>query len=100
MGLQLESAGWVASKEASIGRVVVKLEVVYSSGKNDFTNGGGGWKKMCNTKVSMFGLAEKGSCCESSEGAPSLVHIFGEGAGSGLESPCFASGPGERAYIQ
>ena len=37
-GLQLEGAGWVASKEASIGRVVVKLEGVYSSGKNDFTN--------------------------------------------------------------
>ena len=96
----MEDAGWVASKEASIGRVVVKLEGVYSSGKNDFTNGGGGWKKMCCTKVSMFGLAEEGSSGESSEGAPSLVHIFGEEFGSGLESPCFASGADEGAHIQ
>ena len=100
MGLQMEGAGWVASKETSIGRVVVKLEGMYSSGKNDFTNGGGGWEKMCSTEVSMFGLAEEGSCDESSEGTPSLVHIFGEGFGSGLESPCFASGAGERAHIQ
>ena len=31
---------------ASIGRVVVKLEGVYSSGKNDFTNRGGSWENV------------------------------------------------------
>ena len=100
MGMEFDRTWRVTSKETFIDRVVVKLEGMYSSGKNDFTNGGGGWEKMCSTEVSMFGLAEEGSCDESSEGTPSLVHIFGEGFGSGLESPCFASGAGERAHIQ
>ena len=88
-------------KEASIGRVVVKLEGVYSSGKNDFTNGGGGWKKMCAVRRSACSVWLRRAPVANRVRAlhPSFISSVRE-FGSGLESPCFASGAGEGAHIQ